>query len=46
MTEDDRAKEIALAEYKEVVTQFRALTDIRFKLLTYLHIWNSPKVKL
>ncbi|HEY6388987.1 MAG TPA: hypothetical protein VIX91_25190 [Candidatus Acidoferrum sp.] len=36
MTEDDRAKEIALAEYKEVVTQFRTLTDIRFKLLTYL----------
>jgi hypothetical protein len=36
MTEDDRTKEIALAEYKEVVTQFRTLTDIRFKLLTYL----------
>jgi hypothetical protein len=36
MTEDDRAKRIALAEYKEVVTQFRKLTDIRFKLLTYL----------
>ena len=36
MTEDDRKKEIALAEYKEVATQFRALTDIRFKLLTYL----------
>ena len=36
MTEDDRAKEIALAEYKEVLTQFRTLTDIRFKLLTYL----------
>lgn len=27
---------IVLAEYKEVVTRFRALTDIRFKLLTYL----------
>ena len=36
MTEEDRRKEVALAEYKEVVTQFRALTDIRFKLLTYL----------
>lgn len=36
MTEEDRKREIALAEYKEVVTQFRALTDIRFKLLTYL----------
>jgi hypothetical protein len=36
MTEEDRKNEIALAEYKEVVTQFRALTDIRFKLLTYL----------
>jgi hypothetical protein len=36
MVEDDRAMEIALAEYKEVVTQFRTLTDIRFKLLTYL----------
>jgi hypothetical protein len=36
MTEDDREKGIALAEYKEVVTQFRTLTDIRFKLLTYL----------
>jgi hypothetical protein len=36
MTEDDRTKEIVLAEYKEVLTQFRSLTDIRFKLLTYL----------
>jgi hypothetical protein len=36
MAEDDRTNEIALAEYKEVVTQFRTLTDIRFKLLTYL----------
>jgi len=35
MTEDNRIK-IALEEYKEVLTQFRALTDIRFKLLTYL----------
>jgi hypothetical protein len=32
----DERKEIALAEYKEVLTQFRTLTDIRFKLLTYL----------
>lgn len=36
MPDDDRATAIALAEYKEVVTQFRTLTDIRFKLLTYL----------
>jgi len=36
MMESDHAKEIALAEYKEVVAQFRTLTDIRFKLLTYL----------
>jgi len=36
MTEDERTNEIALAEYKEVVAQFRTLTDIRFKLLTYL----------
>src|SRR5579864_7086824 len=36
MTGDDPKKEIALAEYKEVLTQFRKLTDIRFKLLTYL----------
>jgi hypothetical protein len=37
MTDADR-KDIALAEYKEVVTQFRKLTDIRFKLLTYLPV--------
>src|SRR5579864_75372 len=45
MTGDDRKKigltdaerkDIALAEYKEVADQFRKLTDIRFKLLTYL----------
>jgi len=36
MTEPDRTKDIALAEYTEVLTQFRTLTDIRFKLLTYL----------
>jgi hypothetical protein len=36
MIEDNRRTDIALAEYKEVVAQFRALTDIRFKLLTYL----------
>ena len=36
MTEFVLSKDIALAEYKEVVTQFRTLTDIRFKLLTYL----------
>ena len=36
MSEDDRTQEIALAEYKEVVAQFRILTDIRFKLLAFL----------
>ena len=36
MIENNRRTDIALAEYKEVVAQFRALTDIRFKLLTYL----------
>lgn len=36
MIEDNRRTNIALAEYKEVVAQFRALTDMRFKLLTYL----------
>jgi hypothetical protein len=36
MIDDNRRIDIALAEYKEVVAQFRALTDIRFKLLTYL----------
>jgi hypothetical protein len=36
MTTDDRKTKVALAEYKEVLTQFRKLTDIRFKLLTYL----------
>jgi hypothetical protein len=45
MTEDDRSqesplaeykKDVALGEYKEVAAQFRALTDIRFRLLTYL----------
>jgi len=30
------AQDVALAEYKEVVTQFRTLTDIRFKLLAFL----------
>jgi hypothetical protein len=36
--EKERARktEIAKAEYTEVVTQFRALTDIRFKLLAFL----------
>jgi hypothetical protein len=27
---------VVLAEYQEIAAQFRALTDIRFKLLTYL----------
>ena len=40
LTDPDR-KEIALAEYKEVLTQFRALTDIRFKLLTYLPLGTA-----
>lgn len=41
MTEHDRRKTIALAEYKEVVAQFRALTNIRFKLLTYLPLGTA-----
>jgi hypothetical protein len=36
MTEVDRTTQVSLAEYTEVVAQFRALTEIRFKLLTYL----------
>jgi hypothetical protein len=36
MSDMFQVKETALEEYKQVITQFRALTDIRFKLLAYL----------
>jgi len=36
MSDLDQQRQIALEEYKQVVAQFRALTDIRFKLITYL----------
>jgi hypothetical protein len=36
MKEDDRAKDIALAEYDQITTQFHNLTEIRFKLLAFL----------
>jgi hypothetical protein len=46
MGETDRATEVALAEYGEVVAQFRSLTDIRFKLLTYLPLGTVATVFL
>ncbi len=39
-----RDDQIALEEYKQVVAQFRALTDIRFKLLTYLPLGTIATV--
>jgi len=41
MTEHDRRKAVALAEYKAVLAQFRALTSIRFRLLTYLPVGTA-----
>jgi hypothetical protein len=46
VSELDQETEIALAEYTEVVAQFRSLTDIRFKLLTYLPVGTIATVFL
>lgn len=37
----DSKKAVALAEYREVLAQFRALTAIRFKLLAYLPLGTA-----
>jgi hypothetical protein len=36
MATDDKRQDVLLEEYRRVVDQFRALTEIRFKLLAYL----------
>jgi len=39
-------RQTAIEEYKQVVSQFRALTDIRFKLLTYLPLGTVATIFL
>src|SRR4029077_18400058 len=46
MAPNDSEKDVILAEYKEVTAQFRALTDIRFKLLTFLPLGTIAAVYL
>jgi hypothetical protein len=41
---DHAEKDVLLAEYNQVVTQFRALMDIRFKLLAYLPLGTVAAV--
>jgi hypothetical protein len=44
MAPDHAEKDVLLAEYNQVVTQFRALMDIRFKLLAYLPLGTVAAV--
>jgi hypothetical protein len=46
MAPHDSQTEVVLAEYKEVTAQFRALMDIRFKLLTFLPLGTIAAVYL
>jgi hypothetical protein len=44
MAPDHPEKDVVLAEYNQVVAQFRALMDIRFKLLAYLPLGTVAAV--
>jgi hypothetical protein len=46
MASEQAEKDVLLAEYNQVVAQFRALMDIRFKLLAYLPLGTVAAVFL
>jgi hypothetical protein len=46
MSADHAEKDVVLAEYNQVAAQFRALMDIRFKLLAYLPLGTVAAVFL
>jgi hypothetical protein len=46
MAPNDSKKDVVLAEYKEVTAQFRALMEIRFKLLAFLPLGTVAAVYL